>query len=134
METLMQSPRKSPGNMLVKMCLEPVFIAARPQTRHVQGGPGHSSEGQLGPALLLLPGGGSDRLPPEQHQLCHRGQSLSSTRVPRSVLMVALTLSMSADVLLSHHECHHLHLPAGLGVRPLRALRPGPLPLPPRLL
>lgn len=33
----------------------------------------------------------------------------------------------SVDVLLSCHECHHLHLPPSLGTQPLCALHPRPL-------
>lgn len=42
-------------------------------------------------------------------------------------------LYFSVDVLLSHHECHHPHLPPGLGTQSLRALHPRPLSFPARL-
>ena len=43
-------------------------------------------------------------------------------------------LCLSVDVLLSHYEHHHINLPPGLGIRPLRALCPRPLPVSARLV
>lgn len=43
------------------------------QAGRQQSGAGRSSEGELGSAVLLLPGGGADRLPEPQHRFCFRG-------------------------------------------------------------